>query len=298
MADYRARIFNCPISGAEFTPTPQGGKVRNLTRFNAGDLKIELLQQPALITAKYGDLRGKVVESTDLIIRNLPPARLNDAEAVAHATAMLLSMATSSEVVNAGYEFDAVNPRATFRSFVGTLEYFRPAFSTARSDLLGPFLEQCLPQFQKLINVRGLNVVFDYYVLSQKQQAIELGSVTTFVLMENLKHTYAKEKGYPFIKGYFRRHGASKKKPGATKSFAGLLEEMFAAVGMKPSLQKAIKLRNEIIHSGISILNYKEQWAIYESCQDILREYILRLLGYRGEYHSFSDTTGATKKIR
>lgn len=65
-------------------PRQGGGKVRNVTRFNAGDLKIELLQQPALITAKYGDLHGKVVESTDLIIRNLSPARLNDAEAIAH----------------------------------------------------------------------------------------------------------------------------------------------------------------------------------------------------------------------
>lgn len=99
-----------------------------------------------------------------------------------------------------------------------------------------------------------------------------------FVLLENLKHTFAIERGYPFTRGHFR--DAS----GRTKSFEKLLKEMFNVVGMYPDLTKIIKLRNETIHSGMSTLNMNEKEEIYINSHNLFREYFLRLLNYKGEY--------------
>jgi len=139
-----------------------------------------------------------------------------------------------------------------------------------------------------------LDIVRHYYVLAEKpSQPIELKLVVLFVLLENLKHTFAVQQGYPFIKGSFRNQGATSSKPGGQKSFKCLMNEMFAAVSMSPDVSRIIKLRNELIHSGILVLSFQEKKDIYEFCQDLIREYLLRLLDYKGEYLSYSGSIKA-----
>jgi hypothetical protein len=99
-----------------------------------------------------------------------------------------------------------------------------------------------------------------------------------FVLLENLKHTFALQNGYHFINNYF--YDAR----GHRKTFKQLLKEMLNAVSMDPNLTNIINLRNEIIHSGISILTFDAKYNMYIACQNLFREYFLRLLNYRGEY--------------
>jgi hypothetical protein len=70
MPDFCAHLLNCPIGGEDFTQTG-GQNCRNLTRFTFDGLNIELIQKPDQLLADYSELQGKIVNTTDLIIRDL-----------------------------------------------------------------------------------------------------------------------------------------------------------------------------------------------------------------------------------
>jgi len=142
------------------------------------------------------------------------------------------------------------------------------------------FLEQTWSTFHALKASRQLDIVFDYFVLSQlNRQPIELQLLISFVLLENLKSTFAQEQGYPFEDGKF------KSRPGGNElPFKELLKRMLEAVGMMPDLSKIIRLRNEIVHSGITQLPAQERAEIWRFTQDVIREYLVRLLNYQGDY--------------
>jgi len=53
-------------------------------------------------------------------------------------------------------------------------------------------------------------------------------------------------------------------------------------------LRRITNLRNEIIHFGLSRKPYTSLRKNYDFCHDIVREYLLRLLGYKGEYLIYS----------
>jgi hypothetical protein len=106
-------------------------------------------------------------------------------------------------------------------------------------------------------------------------QLLETQLIQIFVVMENLKYTYARAKKHPFMEGFFRKISSPP----------------------KPNLNRVIDLRNEIIHSGLSRKPPRTLIRTYEICQDIVREYLLRLLGYDGEYLIYSQACRASKKL-
>jgi len=58
---------------------------------------------------------------------------------------------------------------------------------------------------------------------------------------------------------------------------------------MTPDLSKIVQLRNDIVHSGITQLAVDKRVEIYLSTQDIVREYLLRLLDYQGDYFLYAQ---------
>jgi len=173
---------------------------------------------------------------------------------------------------------------------VAKTAYFRPVLHTLNGHVVKEYLELVWPAYFKLEKLRKLRVAFDYFVSAEALSLpLELKLATMFVLFENLKATFASERGYRFEKGYYR------KPSGQRWTFELLLKEMFCKVGMNPSLDEIIDLRNEIIHSGISQMSYDEQYRIYGKCQDIAREYLLRLLDFSGSFFLYSGR-GMTKK--
>ena len=72
------------------------------------------------------------------------------------------------------------------------------------------------------------------FCLALSNLAIEVKLGVLFILLENLKHTFAEARGYPFIKGNFRALGATPANPGKKWSFKELLTEMLAAVNGIP----------------------------------------------------------------
>ena len=146
--------------------------------------------------------------------------------------------------------------------------------------------------YEKHHSKRKLPVVFDYLLQTQLPlQNMEASLLLLFVALENLKDTYASGAGIPYLRGFYRKASpAGHKGRPPHYSFKELLETMFNEVGMTPDLKPVIELRNEIVHSGLSRTPYVEQRRLYDVGHDLVREYVLRLLEFRGTYFLFSSS--------
>lgn len=289
MADFRAVLVNAVFTGEKWTEQPDGSSVRNVIRLQLDGRRIELVQAPELFGSNKSELRGHQVETTTLVVKDAAedvPAALD----LANGIASLLSVAMCSEVRVCAYDHPEANPSRKVWAVVGNTWRFCPTIETGDGARVREFLEQCWPQYMLLREERILDVVFDYYVVSQKPgYPIELRLITSFVLLENLKHSFAKQAGYPFLKGRFRPRGATLERLGKdVLGFERLLREMLRGVGMTNPLVSIVKLRNELIHSGVASLTFEEHQAILSDAQDLIREYLLRLLNYRGPYIPYS----------
>lgn len=172
---------------------------------------------------------------------------------------------------------------------IGTVETFRPPFTQYDGASIKRFIQNSFPIYTQLRYPRCLNIVFDYlYYAGKTDLALEVRLASLFILLENLKHTYANHTGHPFLKGYFRNLEATMASPGQHLSFETLLKSMFSAVGMDPDMSQIIRLRDELIHSGLISIDAQAKFALVEEIQDIIREYVLRLLQFTGTYHCYS----------
>ncbi len=75
---------------------------------------------------------------------------------------------------------------------------------------------------------------------------------------------------------------------------------MFSCIGMKDEtlsdLKSVVNLRNDIIHTALSERSYDEQYKTYTDCRNLIAEYLLRLLGFKGSFNLFNES-GIGKKI-
>lgn len=282
--------MNCFIGGEINTPHPDGGWIQDRLQISFAGCDVEIVQAPEFINANPADYLGQSVKTTEVIVRSVDPTHRKDVIEKLRGLAYLLSFITCSQVVLYKWKHPSSEPKAQKWSVVAKTAYFRPVLKIINGRVVREYLEQVWPAYFKLEKLRKLRVAFDYFVSAEALSLpVELKLVTMFVLFENLKSTFASERGYRFEKGYYR------KPSGKPWSFKLLLKGMFCKAGMNPSLEEVIELRNEIIHSGISQMSYDEQYRIYGKCQDISREYLLRLLGFSGSFFLYSGR-GMTKK--
>ena len=119
--------------------------------------------------------------------------------------------------------------------------------------------------------------------------------------LESLKSTFARVENIPFVKGHFRKL-SNPPKPNPrnepTISFQEMLELMLGKVGIQNApLAQIVNLRNDIIHNGITQQTDPTNRKIFEISQDLLREYLLRLLNYQGSFFLYSNPNGARARI-
>jgi hypothetical protein len=140
---------------------------------------------------------------------------------------------------------------------------------------------------------RKLNVVIRYILLADRpEQPLEVQLILAFVALESLKTTYAHSNHIPFVGGHFRKISSPpmrnlRREP--RYRFEDLLKLMLGDVKMgKTALKQLIKLRNTIIHTGIANVRPRTLHKMHDSVQDILREYLLRLLNYKGEFWRYT----------
>lgn len=285
MADLRAYVANCLVGGHTLTREGQNF-TRDKIELSCDGRSLTIKQRREVAIARYRELLGAFAETTEVVVPDVVATDVNRTLAIVDRVCWLLSFAGLSRVVRYGHTYPDGTRSASYHSVFGTAEFFRPTLEIHDGRLIKSFIEQTYPTFKRLEKSRKLPVVIDYLLQAERpSQPTECKLLFAFVLLENLKDTFARAKGIPYVKGFFRK-GAGPK--AAKYSFEELLQLMLAEVGMRRGLKRIVRLRNEIVHSGLSRRPHSKNRAMYEKIHDILREYLLRLLGYRGQYLVYS----------
>jgi hypothetical protein len=280
------------VQGEERTTLPSGAWIRSRTRFRLGGFDFELLRTPESFSTRPSEMKGGFHYTHDLSVADVRPSDLKRVERIVEEITELLSFGTLSHVV----KFSQQYPEATYRRSVrGVSLYFRPAFT--EGDEIRRLLELTWPLYRKLRRRRKLNVVIDYLVTAESGQPLEVQLLIASAVLECLKSTYAAVAGYKYIKPAWRKLSVPPKvnpKKEPLLSFEELLREMLAKVHIRRPLRRLIQLRNDIVHNGVTGRPYDSQYASYENSQELVREYMLRLLGYTGKFYSYSKRTMKT----
>jgi hypothetical protein len=285
MAVLRAYVANCLAGGHTFT---REGRhvVRDTIELSCDRKTLVLKQSREVAISQYRKLIGTFAETTEIVVPNVVASEVSGTLAVVDRVCWLLSFAGLSRVVRYGYTYPDGSRNSSYHPAFGTAEFFRPTLEIRNGWVIKSFIEQTYVAFKRLEKRRKLLVVIDYLLQAERSsQPTECRLLFAFVLLENLKDSFARSKGIPYVKGFFRKSAGS---TAPRYSFEELLELMLADVGMKRGLKRIVRLRNEIVHSGLSRRSHSWNWAMYEKIHDILREYLLRLLGYRGQYLVYS----------
>ncbi|TDP73119.1 hypothetical protein [Roseateles toxinivorans] len=295
MPDLRAHVANCLIGGETITDLGKGSFIRDTVTFTCERRKFIVTQKPEVIKGPVSQLNGQFTATTQILVQGVAKSAVPKVLATIDRICWLLSFACQSKVVCYGHDYPADGKAGARKAVVGTTRVFRPVFEIRDAAVIREFIDQTYPVYTQLEQSRMLNVAIDYQLQAEREaQPTECRLIFAFVLLENLKHTYATSEGIPFVNGFFRV-GPGPKDP--TISFKAMLTRMFKVVGMMPALDDIVSLRNSIVHSGVSDLTHKENWKAYEQVQDLVREYLLRLLGFKGSYGLYSEPNGAPAVI-
>lgn len=290
MPKLTAYVANLLISGHEVTHISLDSWIRNIIRFNCDGREFLFRQNLDAISSKVRSPVGTLCETTVVEVENINPSDLAETLKTINAICWLLSFATQSRVVCYGHDYSDGETLGSRQAVIGEANHFRPVFDFNDSGLIKSFIEQTYPTYKQLVEKRKLYAVFEYlYQAERASQPTEIRLLLLFIILENLKDTYAKDNGIPYIKGAFRKPKQQRERIGKAFSFKELLSKMLQSIQMRKNLQHMINLRNEIVHSGLSQKSHFEQIQMYEEVQDLLREYLLRLLNFRGKYFLYSS---------
>jgi hypothetical protein len=281
---------NLKICGTEYSTNDKGMRTLNRLPFSVDGYDFELVQDSAVLRTQERELIGTFIESTRLYVNNVEPENTKVICQIARRLAYMLSLATDSQV--RFYRWHAVNCEEGQRwSVNGVYNYFRPPLCTIETIYLKSFIEGGYATYKQLEEVRTLKVAIELFVTSDAlEQPVELRLANIFILLENLKHSYAKNHEYEYIKGAWFKGG---KRIG----FKQILIDMFDSVGMSPEVSGIIKLRNEIIHSGLSEMGGKEKYQVFSVCKELSGEYLFRLMGYQGKFYRHSTNGNQSKML-
>lgn len=295
----RAFVANCLMGGDTVTATPER-IIRNLVVFECEGRRFEFKQKPEVVIGNMDEFIGRCSETTEVVVANVAEADVPRVKIAVEHICWLLSFVGTCRVIPFGYEYPDGSGLGNRMSVSGVAEHFRPAFEIQDGSQIKNFVEQVFTRYKKLQKKRKLSAVIDYLAQAElASQLLEVKLLLVFVTLESLKSTYAKSEGIPYVKGFFRKSPTKPGKQGDKYSFEELIELMLHQVGMRRGVKKIVKLRNELIHSGLSQKSHTQKQILYASTHDLIREYLLRLLGYRGRYSPYAfERRGVSAEIK
>jgi hypothetical protein len=290
---FTAQIANYFGHGNTRTDYEDGGWSRNVLSCRLGRYQVRVIQDRDILSHKLKP--GGFVHTSQIEVNGV--RQFLEGEAVVNDVCRLLAFAAMSQVVPFEYHMEGRKRRM---SVTGQPWWHRPVINIKNGDLTAVYLEKVWSTYRLQKRRRKLGEVIEMLTIAElPSQPLEIQLAQIFIIMENLKSTYARSEGYPFFKGWFQKSSPPKRNPEKKDrwTFELLLAEMLTRVGMKPRLHRIIGLRNDIIHFGLSRRPYDSLSKHYETCQDIVREYLLRFLGYDGEYLIYRQACRASKKL-
>lgn len=285
---FEAYAANCLLVGEQKLDLGNGAWTRGLIRLSLNEFDVELCQEPWVISGtSWSDIRGTWRHTTTFRIDNVSEQERDSAVECVRALSELLGFITASEVAFFGWHHSVGSTSARRWSSSGFINYFIPVLDTHDGALVRSFLETAWPHFLRERARRNFASVFHYLALAEREDTpLELQLAIQFVVLEQLKHSFALANGYVFKKPFFHVPGTERSSNATRRTFPALLQTMFASVGMTPALADIVDLRNEILHSGLSARPFAELVAMKGNVIAIVREYLLRLLEYKGRFYS------------
>jgi hypothetical protein len=280
--------------GEEVTEYDDGNILRDVINCKLGKYLVCIKQDSDVVLNKVE--RTGFVKTTTIEVVGI--TKSSEGKRVIDDICWLLSFASMSHVVPFRFKF---NEEVFTPSVGGVAIYFRPTIEIVNGEITRKFLESTWSSYRKLKRSRKLPAAIHMLIVSEHPtQPLESKLAMIFIVLENLKGTYAHYKKIPFVKGYFRKIGkVPKSDPSKERRiyFKELLTEMLLDSGMKASLTRVIALRNEIIHFGLSKKPYDSLIKHHDYCHDLAREYLLRLLGFEGDFWVYSSACTVMKNI-
>lgn len=213
------------------------------------------------------EVSGRTVHTTTITFARLSPRRRARAESVAVDVCWLLAFATMSPVRPFRFAFGNTSRGLTTTQ---RAQSFIPTIALATELQVRDFLLATWTQYRRLARSRKLRRVIDYLVISEHpDQPIEVRTLLLLTALESLKSTHS---------------------PGRRGDFERRVRTMLLQVGLRPGLKLLVKLRNRLIHEGLAGVPYSSLSSHQARLHDLLREYLLRLLGYQGCFLLYSQS--------
>ena len=268
------------------------------------------------IHLKQNESLNKTIITTTITVRDIVNEQVSQVLEIIDNLCCLLSFAQQSLVHRCGHKIGSVEHGTNCSGIV-----INPPANIieSRGEKIRDFIEQVYPTFKELKSSRQLPVVFGYLCEAKRGSlALEASLILHYVLIENLKHTFAQDKGFKLKDGKYSHpqyppqdYHCKNKEEYCFDEYLGkyihklygkcgsaeMTRRMFEANGINRN-SEAIKItlnkRNTMIHEGVLLPvgdpNYFEQ-AYQDLCavNDLIKEYLLRVLGYKGKYFLNKD---------
>jgi len=298
-----ARVANLIGYGDHLSESDNGRRVLNEFKLSLGGHVVTIKQQPVALLTLSG-LWGKPADTSVIEVEGI--RSLAEGKILVEDLCWLLSFATHSQVVP--YYFCFLDVANRIPVPVGPNNWRPPFLSNGDGEIVN-FISQVWARYRDLKEARGLNALFHMVVSSDLPGTILEAQITTCIqCIESVKSYFALVEGARF--GITERpSGQFVDCNGRNLTFRTLLELTLNDVGMAMpgALPAIIRLRNALIHRGF-IREYDNvtkhifgslqansmhdaMFALMEHMQDLIREYVLRLLGYSGIYWLYSQAS-------
>ena len=278
MSNLRAYVMNSKVQGESFSEEVDGKVVRDTSVFTCEGQRFVLQTKPE--------------QRAEILVENVGPQQVTATMEAIERICWLLAFATQSQVACYGHNYPDCTPHKLLNSIHRPGQEADHVINPADGAAIRKFVDQTYPQFKALESARSLKVVIDYMLQAARPGLpMECKLVFLSVLLENLKHTYGTHLQYAIKGGKFVDPVTK-----ARLGFQDMMNHMFSAVGMAPGLQPLVDLRNEVLHTGVASLTHAQQKLQYDAATDLIREYLLRLLGFKGNF-DVSPTGGSVKTI-
>lgn len=278
MSNLRAFVMNTKVQGESFSEEVDGKASRDTLIFTCEGQKFVMKTKPDQLA--------------EILVENVTAAQKDTTVDAIERICWLLAYATQSQVACYGHDYPDGSPHRVRHTIHRPGQNVDPVIPPEDGAAIRMFVDQTYPQFKALEGSRRLSVVIDYMLQAARPGLpMECRLVFLSVLLENMKHTYGTQQQYAFTRGKFLDPVTH-----ASISFKDMMNRMFGAVGMSPGLQPLVNLRNEVLHTGVASMTIQQQQAQYDAATDLIREYLLRLLGFTGHFN-VSRSGGSTKKI-
>ena len=278
MSNLRAYVMNSKVQGESFSEEVDGKVVRDTSVFTCEGQRFVLQTKPE--------------QRAEILVENVGPQQVTATMEAIERICWLQAFANQSQVACYGHNYPDGTPHNLLNSIHRPCQEAYHVINPADGAAIRKFVDQTYPQFKALESARSLKVVIDYMLQAARPGLpMECKLVFLSVLLENLKHTYGTHLQYAIKGGKFVDPVTK-----ARLGFQDMMNLMFSAVGMAPGLQPLVDLRNEVLHTGVASLTHAQQKLQYDAATDLIREYLLRLLGFKGNF-DVSPTGGSVKTI-